>query len=283
MPAVYRVSTCAHQDVPRAVPTAQAARMSMARLGRRPLSRIATLLLAAGLVALPVRVRPPEDWGLGGPAWGRPDGGDRGNGGKSESGGGPDHAGKPERDSVADDGGPGRGKGRGPSGGTLEPSGSGYGLGRLVDRLAGQDRGGARARYERALEGKRPQPAGIDDAELEVAVELTPAQTTALLRQGWARHARLDESWRNHGERVRTMVAIAKALGHPASVGALQANFGTPFENGLEPVAAGDWSVVNLDVNGDGAVDRLDLAALDALAAGKKTGGSDEGAEGDQP
>jgi hypothetical protein len=29
------------------------------------------------------------------------------------------------------------------------------------------------------------------------------------------------------------MVALAKELGYPASVGAMQANFGTPFENGI--------------------------------------------------
>lgn len=43
-----------------------------------------------------------------------------------------------------------------------------------------------------------------------------------------------DESgFRNHGDRVSTFVDLAKELGFNASVGAMQANFGTPFENGL--------------------------------------------------
>jgi hypothetical protein len=57
-----------------------------------------------------------------------------------------------------------------------------------------------------------------------------------LAAQGVASGARRDGTFRNHGERVHTMVELAKALGYPASVGALQGNFGTPFENGLAPM-----------------------------------------------
>lgn len=39
--------------------------------------------------------------------------------------------------------------------------------------------------------------------------------------------------FRNHGQRVSTYVALAKELGFSASAGSMQANFGTPFENGL--------------------------------------------------
>ena len=38
----------------------------------------------------------------------------------------------------------------------------------------------------------------------------------------------------NHGKRVSTFVQIAKKLGYNASVGALQANFGTPQETGIK-------------------------------------------------
>ena len=38
----------------------------------------------------------------------------------------------------------------------------------------------------------------------------------------------------NNGQRVSTMVKVAKSLGYSASVGALQANFGTPQETGIK-------------------------------------------------
>ena len=103
-----------------------------------------------------------------------------------------------------------------------------------------------------------------------------------------------DESgFRNHGDRVSTFVAIAKSVGLNSSTGAMQANFGTPFENGLvatdpdtgdfltdpdtgeyiidatdEEIAdvkpgngpMTDWEIVtSLDVNMDGVVDKDDL------------------------
>jgi hypothetical protein len=106
--------------------------------------------------------------------------------------------------------------------------------------------------------------------------------------------------FKNHGERTRTMVELAKRLGYGARVGAQQANFGTPFENGIADLqaqlaqaeAAGNqaeverlerelaqaienakpgkgpdnsWATADLDVNDDGMVDKRDLDALDEL------------------
>jgi hypothetical protein len=106
--------------------------------------------------------------------------------------------------------------------------------------------------------------------------------------------------FKNHGERTRTMVELAKRLGYGARVGAHQANFGTPFENGIADLqaqlaaaeAAGNqaeverlekelaqaienakpgkgpddsWATADLDVNDDGVVDKRDLDALDEL------------------
>jgi hypothetical protein len=249
----------------------------MARPGCRALvSTISTLLVAAALVALPLHLGRPATWHDGKSAWARKDGG---NDGGSDRGGKPDHAGKPDRDAEVGRG-SGKAKGHEQASGASEPKGQGRGLERVIERLAGQDRGSARSRYEQASGRKGPHRADADRVEVEIVVELTPAQTGALMRQGWARREPLDSGWRNHGERVRTMVAIAKALGHPASVGALQANFGTPYENGLEPAPAGDWTVVGLDINGDGRVDRLDLAALGAPAPADVEGDGDEDAEG---
>jgi hypothetical protein len=107
-----------------------------------------------------------------------------------------------------------------------------------------------------------------------------------------------DAGFKNHGERTKTMVELAKRLGYGARVGAMQAKFGTPFENGIaelqaqlaEARARGDqaevdrleaeladaiarakpgkgpndtWATADLDVNDDGVVDRRDLDALD--------------------
>ena len=93
------------------------------------------------------------------------------------------------------------------------------------------------------------------------------------------------------------MVELAKQLGYGARVGALQANFGTPFENGIADLQAdlaaaeqaGDeaeaehlrgelaaaieqakpgvgpddgWATADLDVNDDQVVDRRDLETL---------------------
>jgi hypothetical protein len=115
--------------------------------------------------------------------------------------------------------------------------------------------------------------------------------------------------FKNHGERTRTMVELAKRLGYGAQVGAHQANFGTPFENGIADLqaqladarAAGNqaeverlegelaeaienakpgkgphdsWATADLDVNDDGAVDSRDLDALDQQEAA--SAGSDE-------
>jgi hypothetical protein len=104
--------------------------------------------------------------------------------------------------------------------------------------------------------------------------------------------------FKNHGERTRTMVEIAKRLGYGAHVGAHQAKFGTPFENGIASLQAqlaqaraarnqaevarleeelaeaienakpgkgpnDSWATADLDVNDDGVVDQRDLDALD--------------------
>ena len=110
---------------------------------------------------------------------------------------------------------------------------------------------------------------------------------------------RSDGGFKNHCERTRTMVELAKRLGYGAHVGAHQANFGTPFENGIADLQAqlaqaktagnqaeverlenelaqaienakpgkgpdDSWATADLDVNDDGVVDKRDLDALDA-------------------
>ena len=111
------------------------------------------------------------------------------------------------------------------------------------------------------------------------------AETAALIETGWAGPDGSAGNFADFGERMATMIAIARTLGHGPRVGALQASFGTPRENGLEPgrpptpteaagVGAGhlavaadrDWMTADLDTDGDGDVDQEDLTV--AIAGG---------------
>jgi hypothetical protein len=143
---------------------------------------------------------------------------------------------------------------------------------------------------------------GLDDTDSTedtdtVAVDFSSQETVALIERGWKGPAARAGGFRNHGQRTRFMVKLAKQMGYGARVGALQANFGTPDENGItdlqEALAAAelagdetevarlqselaatiakakpgagpndDWVTVNLDVNGDRVVDLNDLVAL---------------------
>jgi hypothetical protein len=176
-------------------------------------------------------------------------------------------------------------------------SGKAFGFERRDERVAA-----ARERYQAAL-GKavRGKHAGHDLSSGEpgpVAHHFSPAESKALIERGWKGPSARNDGFRNHGERVRTMVELSKRLGYGAHVGALQANFGTPQENSIAALqaelaaatAAGNqaeverleaelaeaienakpgkgpddsWATADLDVNDDGVVDRRDLEALE--------------------
>lgn len=164
--------------------------------------------------------------------------------------------------------------------------------------------GRAKERYNKEIVPDRQRQDGNlsnDPSALRAAHEFTPRQTKDLIGRGWKSDQPL-EGFANHGDRVRTMVALAKALGYGARVGAMQANFGTAAENGIaaledelsaaraeaetNPEAAArvedleamlasaveqakpgegpddDWAMADLDVNDDGVVDRADLDVL---------------------
>lgn len=169
-------------------------------------------------------------------------------------------------------------------------SGKAFGLERRDERITA-----ARARYQEAL-GRRGRGAGPGDDTDAVAHGFSFEETTALIERGW-KGPKANDGFRNHGERTRTMVDLARQLGYGARVGALQANFGTPFENGIAELQAelaaaeeaGDeaeverlqgelataiaeakpgvgpddgWATADLDVNDDQMVDASDLEAL---------------------
>jgi hypothetical protein len=118
----------------------------------------------------------------------------------------------------------------------------------------------ARQRYEDAMEHKQG-PAEVADIGKRERT-LTDDETKAVLARGWQARQDDDGEFRNHGERVRTFVAIAKALGLDASVGAMQANFGTAAEGFTKPGnGPTEWQTADLDVNNDGKVTQLDLIA----------------------
>jgi hypothetical protein len=252
------------------------------------------LMLAAGtaliLIAAPISVEPGSlalTWQA---AHGKSDGGNGGNGGGAGASGS-EHGNRGGGNGHNGQGG-GHGQGQGHQG--LDEVIGALGGGRAFGRERHDERfEQARQRYEQA------RGHGADDLDVEdrqVAHRFSAAETQHLIEHGWGAGTR-DDGFRNHGERVRTMVELARRLGYGAKVGALQANFGTPYENdiaGLEAelaqpdldadqtaeleaeleaaIAAAkpgngdneDWARADLDVNDDGVVDTHDLEALDA-------------------
>jgi len=303
----------------------------------RPRMRLDQVLLTSALAlvltTLPLGMSadgPALNWQTafargGGSGGDGPGGGGNGQGG-GHGGGGGEHG----RD-ASERGGPDRGPGsRGHAYGHSRGQGgqagnaSGYhDLNEFVDsvrsgKALGLDRRDgridqARGRYGAAL-GKAHQARqagygpGAHDQIGPAAHRFSPEETKALMERGWKGPAARTAGFRNHGERVRTMVELSKRLGYGAHVGALQANFGTPQENNIaalqdqlaEAQAAGSlaeverleaeiaeaienakpgvgpddsWATADLDVNEDGVVDKGDLDALAQNEAGTDADG----------
>ncbi len=266
-------------------------------------SRLGQVLLtsvALALIALPVSMsadRPFLAWQTALAKSDNANGGNAGGNGKGHGRGGRGGGhGLDDQDYLY-----GHGRGQGHVGGPADPhdlqefldgmrSGKAFGLEKRDERIAE-----ARGRYQEAL-GKRAGDSGPDE-ETTVACGFSAEETTALIERGW-KGPKASDGFRNHGERTRTMVELSKQLGLGARVGAMQANFGTPFENGIAELQAkleaaraeGDedemqrlqdeldaairdakpgngpddsWATVeDLDVNGDQVVDGRDLEAL---------------------
>lgn len=191
-------------------------------------------------------------------------------GGKGGYGGGRGNGG-----SHGNDGGRGRGPGDSDGGGrgAASHAEAGGGRGNGADRARAHDARfvDAQDRYRGALGHQRSAGQGLQGREsFTPAATLDAAQTGSLIGLGWEPPA---ASFRNHGQRVSTMVALAKELGYPASVGAMQANFGTPFENGVASItveletARIAASATPTDVSLQAEVARLEAALAAAVAA----------------
>ncbi|MCW9039591.1 MAG: hypothetical protein OQJ76_03765 [Rhodospirillales bacterium] len=147
-------------------------------------------------------------------------GGGKGGGGKGGSSGGKGGGGKGSASTGSSSGGGVKGGGYGGSkrGAYAAKSAKTSAYGKAVGKM---NEGVATASFG---DGKGDKSVG------KTAHTFSSDESASLARQGWMRHSESDD-FSNHGDRVRTMVAIAKALGYNASVGAMQANFGTPQEN----------------------------------------------------
>jgi len=66
-----------------------------------------------------------------------------------------------------------------------------------------------------------------------VALRFSPSESGELIARGWRVPRLPGSSFESDGQRLRTMVALARGLGYGARTGALQARFGTPYELGI--------------------------------------------------
>lgn len=262
----------------------------MTRLLREPLLlRVSTIAVAAVLVSMPVTIGSD----LTAPTWkaalAEKGGGGNGggnSGGKGGGNGGGNHGGN--------HGSGGRGHADG-----HDKNGSGHGrgdaeydsFGAWVDdvragKAFGHDRQDghvekAKERYQGAVSKDRGHQKADIDKNHEVAHSFSPKETKELIERGW-RARTIDAGYRNHGQRVHTMVELAKRLGYGARVGAMQANFGTPFENGIadlqaELAEAREAAAANPDdAAAQQRVEDLDAELAEAIAAAKPGKGPDD-------
>ena len=252
----------------------------MTRLRREALYlRVSTIAVAVVLASMPVTIGSS----LSGSAWKAALADKGGNGGGGNHGGG-------------DQGLGGRGHAYGHDKSGVEhgrKGDAGYDhLGGWVDdvragKAFGHDRRDqhverAKERYQEAIrKGGRGHESGDIDKNHEVAHRFSPKETKELIERGW-RAPTIDAGYRNHGQRVRTMVELAKRLGYGARVGAMQANFGTPFENGIadlqaELAEAREAAAANPDdAAAQQRVERLNADLAEAIAAAKPGKGPDD-------
>ncbi|MCH9052542.1 MAG: hypothetical protein IIA72_15950 [Proteobacteria bacterium] len=172
----------------------------------------AIALLAIALIAAPLDFTPP-DWQLSKSAAQAKGGG--GGGGK---GGGNDND-KGNDKSSAKSGGKDNGKGA----------------------SAKDDKGGSKAKEETQKRYAKALGLGVDGAGVKPGKSVhtfSAKEVKGLLGNKWKAAKFDDPNFVNHGQRVSTMVKIAKALGYGAWVGAMQANFGTMQELGIDDLVA---------------------------------------------
>jgi hypothetical protein len=93
-----------------------------------------------------------------------------------------------------------------------------------ADRLAG-----AKRRHRLAVGGAVDGLGEVGD----IALAFSPSESGELIARGWQAPGLPGSGFENDGQRLRTMIALARRLGYGARTGALQARFGTPYELGI--------------------------------------------------
>ncbi|MEZ5862236.1 MAG: hypothetical protein R3D25_02570 [Geminicoccaceae bacterium] len=157
---------------------------------------------------------------------GNGNGSDHGSGKSDSNGKSGDRSGRGHRSDASSVDGPGRGHGRLQE---IEAALSDFFSPRGNGRGSAGVKAEARERYA-ALDGRtaamgRAERSSESFGRRQVVLDADLAD--ALVRSGWHGSGRsVPDGFRNHGDRVRTMVELAKTLGYGAHVGALQANFG---------------------------------------------------------
>ncbi|HZA66395.1 MAG TPA: hypothetical protein VE592_05565 [Geminicoccaceae bacterium] len=254
----------------------------MTRLLREPLFlRVSTIAIAAVLASAPVTMGSD----LAGPVWkvALAEKGGKGGGGGNQGGG--NHGGGNQ--------GHGHAYGHDKNGGEHGRKGEAEydSFGAWVDdvragKAFGHDRRDehvekAKERYQEAISKSRGQEKANIDKNHDVAHRFSPKDTKELIARGW-RARTIAAGYRNHGQRVRTMVELAKRLGYDPRVGAMQANFGTPFENGIadlqaELAEAREEAAANPDdAAAQQRVEQLNAELAAAIAAAKPGRGPDD-------
>jgi hypothetical protein len=244
------------------------------------LLRASTLAIAAVLAGMPVTVGSDG----AGPVWKAALAEKGGNGGGGNGGGGGNHGGNQGNGHAYGHDKNGGGQGRN---GEAEYNS----FGDWVDDMRGGKAFGharrdehveqAKGRYQEALGKARGDQSADLDENGEVAHRFSPQETKELIEHGWRARA-FDDGFRNHGQRVHTMVELAKQLGYGARVGALQGHFGTPFENGIAELQAElDEARAAAAANPDDAeaqqrVEELSAELAAAIAAAKPGKGPDD-------
>jgi hypothetical protein len=188
------------------------------------LTTFSKLLAAGAAVFLTVGFAPAPDGSIG-PAVAFADKGGGSNGGGGNGGGGSgggNSGGNGGGQAGSNRGTDARGADRPDRGGGLGAAhgGAKEGVAKGANRY--NDMAGRRA----ATQERADDPASRHTPGREVAA-FDDRQTRSLVARGWAARTPDAMGFSTHGQRVSTLVAVARELGLSPSLGALQANFGT--------------------------------------------------------
>jgi hypothetical protein len=147
----------------------------------------------------------------------------------------------------------------------------------FIEAIGGTDQADALAaakrRHRLAVGGAVDGLAEVGD----VALRFSPSESSELIARGWHTPEPPASGFESDGQRLRTMIALARRLGYGGRTGALQARFGTPYELGIAEVeveletARTALAAAPLDLEAAAWVEELE-AEIAVLAAAAKPG-----------